>query len=178
MINKIIQEFTGVMSGVLSATQKKEAAEALSKILQKYTVAEVSEKHTGELLPKFLSAKSIEGCSAKSLKYYKSTIRTMLESVGKPEQEITTDEVNYHFKCKILGEIVHLQQSLPVPSSAGGPSSTGCMSGTLPSGISHCVTVPKHASLEGTRKSRLACKLSFIRNKGWSYQNFIPKPCI
>lgn len=93
MIDKIIQEFAGMMSGVLSADQNKMAAETLSKVLQKYAVTEVPEKQTGELLPKFISAKRVEGCSEKSLKYYESTIKNMLESVDKPEQEITTDDL-------------------------------------------------------------------------------------
>mgnify|MGYP000846031303 FL=1 len=93
MIDKIIQEFAGMMSGVLSAEQNKVAAETLSKVLQKYAVTEVPEKQTGELLPKFISAKRVEGCSEKSLKYYESTIKNMLESVDKPEQEITTDDL-------------------------------------------------------------------------------------
>lgn len=93
MIDKIIQEFAGMMSGVLSADQNKMAAETLSKVLQKYAVTEVPEKQTGELLPKFIAAKRVEGCSEKSLKYYESTIKNMLESVDKPEQEITTDDL-------------------------------------------------------------------------------------
>lgn len=93
MIDKIIQEFAGMISGVLSAEQNKVAAEILSKVLQKYTVTEVPEKQTGELLPKFIAAKRVEGCSEKSLKYYESTIKNMLESVDKPEQEITTDDL-------------------------------------------------------------------------------------
>ena len=93
MIDKIIQEFAGMMSGVLSAEQNKVAVETLSKVLQKYAVTEVPEKQTGELLPKFIAAKRVEGCSEKSLKYYESTIKNMLESVDKPEQEITTDDL-------------------------------------------------------------------------------------
>lgn len=93
MIDKIIQEFNGKMTGMLSAEQSKAATEALQAVLQKYTIAEVSEKETGELLPKFIAAKRIEGCSEKSLKYYESTIRNMLTATEKPEQEITTDDL-------------------------------------------------------------------------------------
>ena len=93
MIDKIIQEFTGKMTGMLSAEQSKAATEALQAVLQKYTIAEVSEKETGELLPKFIAAKRVEGCSEKSLKYYESTIRNMLTATEKPEQEITTDDL-------------------------------------------------------------------------------------
>lgn len=47
MIDKIIQEFAGMMSGVLSAEQNKVAAETLSKVLQKYAVTEVPENRLG-----------------------------------------------------------------------------------------------------------------------------------
>ncbi|WP_235319741.1 site-specific tyrosine recombinase/integron integrase [Pectobacterium fontis] len=48
------------------------------------------------LLNVFISAKRIEGCSEKSLKYYDSTVSTMLKAVKKPVREIITDDLrNY-----------------------------------------------------------------------------------
>lgn len=41
----------------------------------------------------FLSAKKIEGCSEKSLKYYESTIRAMLKVVDKAIRAIETDDI-------------------------------------------------------------------------------------
>ncbi len=41
----------------------------------------------------FLSAKRIEGCSEKSLKYYYATIQAMLDSVGKEIKHIETEDV-------------------------------------------------------------------------------------
>ena len=43
----------------------------------------VIEKEELDYLALFLSAKRIEGCSEKTLLYYKNTIQQMLESVGK-----------------------------------------------------------------------------------------------
>ncbi len=42
---------------------------------------------------RFLSAKRIEGCSEKSLKYYRVTIETMLLTVGKGVKHIVTDDL-------------------------------------------------------------------------------------
>ncbi|MCH3955513.1 MAG: tyrosine-type recombinase/integrase [Eubacterium sp.] len=81
------------MQGQLSAEQNRAATEALKELLQRYTITEVPEKETGELLPRFISAKRVEGCSEKSLKYYETTIRNMLTAIEKPEQEITTDDL-------------------------------------------------------------------------------------
>lgn len=41
----------------------------------------------------FLSAKRIEGCSEKSLKYYKATIEMMIATVGKSVKHIETDDI-------------------------------------------------------------------------------------
>ena len=41
----------------------------------------------------FLSAKRIEGCSAKSLKYYESTIIALLDAVGKGVKYIDTEDI-------------------------------------------------------------------------------------
>ena len=45
------------------------------------------------LMNAFLSAKRIEGCSEKSLTYYRKTIEVMLEKVGKGITHITTDDL-------------------------------------------------------------------------------------
>ena len=41
----------------------------------------------------FLSAKRIEGCSEKSLSYYRKTIETMSETIGKGITHITTNDL-------------------------------------------------------------------------------------
>lgn len=45
------------------------------------------------LLEIFISAKKVEGCSEKSLKYYQFTIETMLNMVNKSITEISTDDL-------------------------------------------------------------------------------------
>ncbi|KEI91069.1 site-specific tyrosine recombinase/integron integrase [Clostridium botulinum] len=51
----------------------------------------------------FICAKRVEGCSEKSLKYYKSTIENMLKKLDKPVKHITTEDLRgylaeYHKK--------------------------------------------------------------------------------
>lgn len=41
----------------------------------------------------FISSKRVEGCSEKSLKYYKSTIENMLNVLGKEIKHITTEDL-------------------------------------------------------------------------------------
>lgn len=52
-----------------------------------------SENNQRDLVELFLAAKRIEGCSEKSLKYYKATIETMINSIGKEVNQIMTDDL-------------------------------------------------------------------------------------
>ena len=54
---------------------------------------ETSDNTNETLMNAFLSAKRIEGCSEKSLKYYQKTIETMLDGINKSIQQITTDDL-------------------------------------------------------------------------------------
>lgn len=44
----------------------------------------------------FISAKSIEGCSEKTLSYYQNTIEAMLTDIGKPYPQITTEDLRHY----------------------------------------------------------------------------------
>lgn len=74
-----------------------------------YNVSIISRKETAiekeelDYLAVFLSAKRIEGCSEKTLLYYKSTIQQMLESVGKSVCTIVTEDLRSYlaeYQCK------------------------------------------------------------------------------
>ena len=41
----------------------------------------------------FLDAKKIEGCSERTIQYYRVTIERMLESVSVPVRKITTEDM-------------------------------------------------------------------------------------
>ena len=54
------------------------------------------QKNNEEILNKFISSKEIEGCSVRTLKYYKDNITKMLDTVNLPINEITTETLrNY-----------------------------------------------------------------------------------
>ena len=80
----------------LNNAQNEKLREVLQYTLANYDVIEgqqkvqTSEKNFVEL---FLSAKRIEGCSEKSLKYYRATIEAMLEKVEKEVKHIVTDDI-------------------------------------------------------------------------------------
>ena len=80
----------------MNNAQNEKLREVLQYTLANYDVIErqqkvqTSEKNFVEL---FLSAKRIEGCSEKSLKYYRATIEAMLEKVEKEVKHIVTDDI-------------------------------------------------------------------------------------
>ena len=63
--------------------------------LQKNEAAEIvaASEENSRLTNAFLSAKRIEGCSEKSLAYYRKTIETMTEKIGKGITHITTNDL-------------------------------------------------------------------------------------
>lgn len=48
------------------------------------------------LLQLFLSAKRVEGCSDKTVHYYDSTIRNVLDAVGKEAKQVTTEDIRLY----------------------------------------------------------------------------------
>ena len=94
MISQVITKIQDELSGVLDENQMK----CLSEVLKKHLapLEESKKEDTAEkcdMLPVFIAAKRVEGCSEKSLRYYESTIRNMLESISKPECQITTEDL-------------------------------------------------------------------------------------
>jgi site-specific recombinase XerD len=80
----------------LNNAQCEKLKEVLLCTLTRYEVVEnQNEKNNSatNYVELFLSAKRIEGCSEKSLKYYKSTIETMLNKLNKEVKHIVTDDI-------------------------------------------------------------------------------------
>ena len=53
-------------------------------------------KEPVDAISAFIAAKRIEGCSEKTLSYYRKTIEAMLDTIGKIPQRITTDEIRQY----------------------------------------------------------------------------------
>ena len=54
---------------------------------------ELNVTENNEVLNTFLSSKRVEGCSEKTLKYYKKSIKHMFESIGKRLDKISTEDL-------------------------------------------------------------------------------------
>ena len=92
LINDIVQG----MLPYLNNAKNEKLQEVLQYVFADYEVREkqkqgkISKQNFVEL---FLSAKRIEGCSEKSLKYYKATIEAMFNELQKDVKHIVTDDI-------------------------------------------------------------------------------------
>ena len=96
MIQNLITDIVQGMLPYLSNAQTEKLHEVLQHTLFNYdvTLAEKSKEISGEnLVESFLSAKKIEGCSEKTLKYYYTTIQSMLDEIKKDVKHIVTDDI-------------------------------------------------------------------------------------
>ena len=93
IINQVIQE----MLPYLNNAQTEQLQKALQHTLYNVKIVENMNDdnihNEQDLVELFLAAKRIEGCSEKSLKYYKATIDAMLTTVDKDIKQIVTDDL-------------------------------------------------------------------------------------
>lgn len=99
MKEKFIQEITDSMSGTLTVDQMAQLNSVLLQTISKYTVIEDGDKvkedfaSNNRLLEIFLSAKLVEGCSSKTIKYYETTVKQLFKYMPKSVKEYTTDDL-------------------------------------------------------------------------------------
>ena len=96
MKQNLIKDVIQGMLPYLNNAQSEKLQEIMRHILVQYKVIE-KEQHEKDLeqdyVELFLSAKRIEGCSEKSLKYYKATINAMLNELKKDVKHIVTEDI-------------------------------------------------------------------------------------
>lgn len=98
MKNQFITQIVRDMIPFLNNAQAAQLQKTLEKALDGYNIVENDSVDTVEqtsenLIDLFLAAKRVEGCSEKTLKYYKATMLSMLETVNKQVQEVETDDI-------------------------------------------------------------------------------------
>lgn len=79
------------MSEVLNIQQMRKLQETLIKRLQDENDLEYQVLDNFEYLNMFVAAKKIEGCSERTIEYYKSTITNMLSKIDIPLRKVTTE---------------------------------------------------------------------------------------
>lgn len=96
MKEEIVSEVVQQMLPFLDNVGVKKLQEVLEHTLFYYEVSAApveQEDDSEELVNAFLSAKRIEGCSEKTLKYYQTTIEAMLCNIQKSLRRITTEDL-------------------------------------------------------------------------------------
>ena len=98
MKDNLIREIEQAMLPYLDNAQMKQLQGALNRVLwnKQITVADpsvVDEPNDTGLMNLFLSSKKVEGCSDKTLRYYKATIEKMLTTIQIGVTHITTDDL-------------------------------------------------------------------------------------
>ena len=92
IINEVMQR----MSSYLNNIQLQRLKETMEFYLSDYDISKtykIDETNDAELIEKFISSKRIEGCSEKTLKYYKNTIEIMKLYIEKDLRNIGTDDL-------------------------------------------------------------------------------------
>lgn len=95
MKQKLITDIMQEMLPHLNNGQMKKMQDVLEYTLFDYSVSkeQIGNEPEIDLVELFLSAKRIEGCSEKSLKYYRATIEALLLKLEKNARYITTDDI-------------------------------------------------------------------------------------
>ena len=96
MKQDLIKDVVQGMLPYLNNAQNEKLQEVLQYTLASYDVTESKQQEKNSeqnFVELFLSAKRIEGCSEKSLKYYKATIEAMIDELKKDVKHIVTDDI-------------------------------------------------------------------------------------
>ena len=99
MKEKIISEIMREMLPTLNNEQLRKLKNTLEACLRKVSIEETGDYENAEeidYLDLFLAAKRIEGCSDKTLTYYRNTIQQMLDRIGKTVCSIVTEDLRIY----------------------------------------------------------------------------------
>ncbi len=102
MKERLMKEIQQRMSNMLNDRQKEQLKVVLSDSLRGYSVSavlDIGEEETLEnnrLLDLFIAAKRVEGCSTKTLHYYKETIRKMFADINLGVRDIFTENLRVY----------------------------------------------------------------------------------
>ena len=99
MKEKVIKEIEQKMASILNNEQKEKLKEVLLYTFYNIEVTSIKDElveDTTDYAKMFIAAKRIEGCSERTLNYYETTIKTMIEKLSKKVNSIETEDLrNY-----------------------------------------------------------------------------------
>ena len=93
-----VEKVINTVEDFLDNNQRIKLKEILTEICLNYQIERIEQtkkqeilKNNTDILNKFISSKEIEGCSTRTLNYYKDNITKMLDAINLPIGEITTE---------------------------------------------------------------------------------------
>ena len=100
----VIIKITKDMAVLLTEYQLEKLKETLQINLEKIEMSVITDEiekqkqieSNENYINSFISAKEVEGCSARTIKYYKEIIERLVNKLDKPIQEITTEEIRIY----------------------------------------------------------------------------------
>ena len=99
MKEKVMKEIEQKMASILNNEQKEKLKEVLLYTFYNIEVTSIKDElveDTTDYAKMFIAAKRIEGCSERTLNYYETTIKTMVEKLSKKVNSIETEDLrNY-----------------------------------------------------------------------------------
>ena len=104
MKQQVTREIVQGMLPYLNNAQIGKLQEVVGHTLFSYTVTKEdnqSNARENDYTEMFLAAKRIEGCSEKSMKYYKATITSMLKDINKEVKQIETNDIRSYLTDNI-----------------------------------------------------------------------------
>ena len=90
-MGKEIYNIINDMAEVLNASQMQKLQEVLVNRLSENSTLDYLQTGNEEFVDMFLTAKHLEGCSDKTIRYYRCNIEKMLETIDIPVVKITTE---------------------------------------------------------------------------------------
>lgn len=91
-MNEQFVEIINDMADVLNTAQLKRLQEVLLKHLVEGRPTK-QKINNSEFLQRFLEAKKIEGCSERTIQYYRTTVNKLLSKVTQPIRKVTTEDM-------------------------------------------------------------------------------------
>ena len=107
MKTELITEVMQQMLPYLDNVQLKRLKQVMEQTLFYFEVTasetKIEDDDNSDLIAKFIAAKRVEGCSEKTLKYYRTTIEALVSSLGKNVRHISTEDLRTYlteYQCK------------------------------------------------------------------------------
>lgn len=95
-MEELLVNIINEMAEYLSIPQMKKLQEVLVKFLSNGEAAHSSNTTNEEYLTMFLNAKKLEGCSDRTISYYRVTVKHFFSTISTPLRKICTDEIRQY----------------------------------------------------------------------------------